>query len=269
MTRPLLPPRGVFVPTELLFDLSLSSTVRETASQIIALAWGQSETPPLTFEKLHQLTGKSIPTLYGHLRLLQTRGVLRWRSGGSSTFIFSLEFGIALAETMRLNSDEVQTDSEKLELPYPLNQPNIKSTQRKIKNSDSEKLESSKNSESAPRPRDPMFDAICFVTQVDPTIKSAAASVGKARRELLQAKPPYTADEVLAFGVWWNGDDWRRKNGPPACHNITQKIGVIRNGNGNGGSSHAPSVRRSRQYSETDIAAAAEINAARRNGTGV
>lgn len=260
MTRPLLPPRGVFVPTELLFDLSLSSTVRETASQIIALAWGQSETPPLTFEKLHQLTGKSIPTLYGHLRLLQTRGVLRWRSGGSSTFIFSLEFGIALAETMRLNSDEVQTDSKNLELPYPLNPPNIKSTQMKIKNSDSEKLES------APRPRDPMFDAIVSVTQIDPSIKSAAASVGKARRELLQAKPPYTAEEVLAFGVWWNGDDWRRKNGPPACHNITQKIGVIRNGNG--GSSHAPSVRRSRQYSEADIAAAAEINAARRNGTG-
>jgi len=219
MPRPLIPPRGVFVPSSLLFDHDrpeaewLPPVVRDTAIQIMALAWGKNETPPISFDELSKLTGKSVPTLYAHMGLLRDRDALRWRPSGTSTIIVELLDGTSV--------------SENLEMPDHLNPSNIKSTQRiKIKNSDSEKQEP------APRPRDLMFDAIVSVTQIDPSIKSAAASVGKAQRELTQAKPPYTPEEVLAFGVWWNGDDWRRKNGPPACHQITQKIGVIRNGNG-------------------------------------
>jgi len=245
MPRPLIPPRGVFVPSGLLFDHDrpksewLHPVVRDTAIQIMALAWGKNETPPISFDELSKLTGKSMPTLYAHMGLLRDRGALRWRPSGTSTIIVELLDGTGV--------------SENLEMPDPLNHSELNSIKKdRIKNSDSENSESSKNPESAPRARDPMFDAIVAVTRVDPSIKSAAVSVGKARRELLQAKPPYTAEEVLAFGVWWNGDDWRRKNGPPACHNITQKIGVIRNGNGQSASSepHVSVAERAIQISQ-------------------
>ena len=242
------------MPSSIIFDLTFIPTVRDTAIQLMALAWGKNETPAISFSELAKLTGKSIPTLYAHMGLLRNRGALRWRTSGMSTIIVELLDGMNLPE-----------NSSQLEMPDHLNPLSIKSTRTKIKNSDSSTLEISSPSESAPRPRDPMFDAIVSVTQIDPTIKSAAASVGKARRELLQAKPPYTADEVLAFGVWWNGDDWRRKNGPPACHAITQKIGVIRNGNGGNGNGTG---KRNRVYTDEERATAAAINEARRNGTG-
>lgn len=44
------------------------------------LAWGKSETPPLSFDQLEDITGKSRATIYGHMRDLDTRGALRWRS---------------------------------------------------------------------------------------------------------------------------------------------------------------------------------------------
>lgn len=102
--KTLLPPRGVFVPTKILFDKSFTPTVRDTAAQLLALSWGSKETPPLSFEQLKEITGKSIPTLYGHLRLLRIRGALRWRTGGNSTFIFSLMLDSAPEETEAANS---------------------------------------------------------------------------------------------------------------------------------------------------------------------
>lgn len=84
------------------------------------LAWGQSETPPLSFEQLEEITGKSRATIYGHLRVLDTRGALRWRSAGDATLIVSFiplgdpEPLEELPESRNLdNSDE----SRKLDLP--------------------------------------------------------------------------------------------------------------------------------------------------------
>ena len=84
------------------------------------LAWGQSETPPLSFEQLEEITGKSRATIYGHLRVLDTRGALRWRSAGDATLIVSFiplgdpEPLEELPESRNLdNSDE----SRNLDLP--------------------------------------------------------------------------------------------------------------------------------------------------------
>lgn len=73
MSRPLLPPRGIFVSTRLLFDRRLSSALKETTLQLMALAWGSSElcTPPVSLAQLAELTGKGERTLRGHLLTLE------------------------------------------------------------------------------------------------------------------------------------------------------------------------------------------------------
>jgi hypothetical protein len=72
-SRPLLPPRGLFVGTRLLFDTRLSPTLKETLLQVMAMAWGVDghTTPPLTYPLLERLTGKDARTLRGHFALLK------------------------------------------------------------------------------------------------------------------------------------------------------------------------------------------------------
>jgi hypothetical protein len=87
--------------------------------------------------------------------------------------------------------------------------------------------------EESSRKRDLLFDAICAVCMIDPKVKGNGAKIGKARAALSDSEPPYSADEILAFGAWWNSDDWRRKKGPPSVWKLTEQIGIVRNGNGN------------------------------------
>lgn len=87
-------------------------------------------------------------------------------------------------------------------------------------------------SERAGRPRDLLFDAICAICVIDPSVKGNGASVGRVRAELIAAQPPYTPDEIRAFGQWWNSDDFRRKRGPPTLWKLREQIGIVRNGNG-------------------------------------
>lgn len=90
---PLLPPRGVFTVTSLIFDARLPASVKETLLQLLALAWSSPshETGPLSYEQLSELTGKSHTTLYGHLTALRAyRSALRLRNAGRGCFIVSL-----------------------------------------------------------------------------------------------------------------------------------------------------------------------------------
>ena len=89
MSRPLLPPRGIFIPSTLLYDRKISPAVRDTWSQLRGLAWGQISTPPLTYQQIIEMTGKSQSTLFEHMRLLRITGALQWRSAGSATLIIS------------------------------------------------------------------------------------------------------------------------------------------------------------------------------------
>jgi hypothetical protein len=89
--RPLLPPRGVFVPTPLAYHRDLSSAAFHTWVQLYGLAWGKNETPALSLIQISELTGKSTSTIYGHMALLRSRGALRWRSSGKGTFIVTFD----------------------------------------------------------------------------------------------------------------------------------------------------------------------------------
>jgi len=85
--RPLMPPRGVFVPSSILYDKEMPSALRDTYLQILGLSWGKKETPELSVKQLSSLLGKSQATIYGHLASLRDRCALRWRNAGEGTII--------------------------------------------------------------------------------------------------------------------------------------------------------------------------------------
>ena len=80
MTRPILPPRGIFVPTKLL-EAPIRAPVLATAVKILALTWGRSgDTPELSWKFLEEYTGLHRSQLYGHLSHLASMGVCAWMS---------------------------------------------------------------------------------------------------------------------------------------------------------------------------------------------
>jgi hypothetical protein len=81
----------------------------------------------------------------------------------------------------------------------------------KIKNLDSD-------GERTARPRDPLFDAISGLCQVDP--KTAGASIAKVSKAL--AKAGYGPEDVQKFGERW------RFSGPPTLWQLKEQIGVVR-----------------------------------------
>jgi hypothetical protein len=93
MPRSLLPPRGIFAGTSILFNRDLSAPVKETLLQVMALSWGSDShtTPPLTYTLLEHLTGKNARTLRGHLAELRSyQAVLRLQPAGSGQFFLIL-----------------------------------------------------------------------------------------------------------------------------------------------------------------------------------
>lgn len=83
--------------------------------------------------------------------------------------------------------------------------------------------------EKAPRPRDPLFDAIAEVTCTDPA--TAGPSIGKTESALKKANPPYTPEEVFNFRDQWPA--WKDK--PPTLWQLKEQIGIVRAPSKNGG----------------------------------
>lgn len=83
-----------------------------------------------------------------------------------------------------------------------------------------------KNIKPVAKKRDPLFDSIAEVCQVDPA--TTGASIGKVKKALLKAEPPYTPEEIRTFGVWHNSDEWRKEKGPPSLWTLQEKIGMVR-----------------------------------------
>lgn len=78
--------------------------------------------------------------------------------------------------------------------------------------------------EKKPRERDLLFDAIAEVCQVDPA--TIGSSIGTVKTALLKANPPYTPEEVRAFGEqWWS---WKERTGPPTIWQLRERIGNVR-----------------------------------------
>ena len=91
--------------------------------------------------------------------------------------------------------------------------------------SDSEEIQIQKKKDSAasPRRRDPVFDAIAEVCAADVTIDGIGRSVGMVAAALKKASPPYSADEILA---WGREQAWR--SSPPTVWQLKQGIGAVR-----------------------------------------
>lgn len=93
------PPKYVNVPTSVIYS-ALPSPIRETLIQIIGLAWESKfrETPPLTFEELAKILGKSDSTVYQHVQYLRSHSWLQFRSAGGPAYTFSLIDRSAISE---------------------------------------------------------------------------------------------------------------------------------------------------------------------------
>ena len=106
MPRPLLPPRGVFVPTELIYNPDLSSHPLRTWIQLRGLAWGKSETPQLSMGQLQELLSRSRSTIYGHMALLRSWDALRWRPSENGTLIISFPVSLPMFNQPGFKSGE-------------------------------------------------------------------------------------------------------------------------------------------------------------------
>ena len=153
--------------------------------------------------------------------------------------------GMVLLNPFRVSKSDLDTTQIKFVNPVPNPNPNpnpkvnivgANNAPTKPPNDSTQKKTRKPKAQSAepklPRERDVLFDAIASVCCIDPA--TAGASVGKVRAALSATEPPYSADEVKAFGVWWNSDEWRKKKGPPTLWKLKEQIGIVRNGNGHG-----------------------------------
>jgi hypothetical protein len=209
MPRPLLPPRGVFVPASILYDKSITSAVRDTWIQLRGLAYGQLETPSLSFPQLSEILDKSQSTLYGHMTILRARDALRWRSARDGTFIVSFPEAI----------DGIQ-DSENLEKPDSLTPPDKspKSTRgrKELQSPEFQKSGKSTRKEKPPTiPENvmkPFVNTLADVTGAD--LKLNYGRLAKEAKDLHNAG--YTAQQVAMVygkGQVWYTHDWRGQKG--------------------------------------------------------
>lgn len=216
MPRSLLPPRGVFVSSYLVYDKDIPPTVRDSWVQLRGLAWGRLETPSLSIQTISELTGKHKSAIYEHLRLLQARGALRWHPGSKSEIIvvFPEDDNFQLSENMEklnVNNQEVK----------------FKDTKKTLKGDgfqNSGKLEKIKIPAEILKP---IISALSEVTGMD--LKANYSRLSAAAKKL--ALSNYTGDQVITYyskiggnSVWYK-QDWRgRKGDRPTPEAIYQTI---------------------------------------------
>lgn len=89
MIHSLLPPRGIFVPIQMVFNTQLPSVVVITWIQLRSLAWRGWATPPLSLPELASLIGIHPARLQKHLAELQDASALVCRSNRDGKLILS------------------------------------------------------------------------------------------------------------------------------------------------------------------------------------
>lgn len=89
MTHPPLPPRGIFVPTPILFHPELSATVLVTWLKLRSLAWDGWDTPPMNLSQLAAYLGIHPARLNRHLDQLQEVYALFIRPTSQARIILS------------------------------------------------------------------------------------------------------------------------------------------------------------------------------------
>jgi hypothetical protein len=89
MTSALLPPRGIFIPTHMIFNPQLPPAVLVTWIQLRCLAWRGWDTPPFSISELATLIGIHPNRLHKHLSHLKDISALSWRTAGHGKLILS------------------------------------------------------------------------------------------------------------------------------------------------------------------------------------
>jgi len=93
MPRPILPPRGAFIATRVIFHPAMPANLKDTLIMLIALAWSSHThtTPPLTLSQMAKLTGKPERRLFFHIAVLRDQyAALRLQSTGNGIFVVAL-----------------------------------------------------------------------------------------------------------------------------------------------------------------------------------
>jgi len=85
----LLPPRGIFVPTHLIFHPQLPASVLVTWIHLRCLAWRGCTTPPFSLPELASLAGLHPNRLQRHLAQLEDVAALSWRTEKSGKIIIT------------------------------------------------------------------------------------------------------------------------------------------------------------------------------------
>lgn len=134
MPRPLLPPRGLYISSYLLFNPQMKPAVRETLMRLMALAWWQKEhhqTPPLSIFELARLTHKSPRTIHGHLAILRDElAALRLQPAGDGLYVIAFHDwvfepgwsgppGCSILQKPDQEEEDVNSSSCTVEIPPP------------------------------------------------------------------------------------------------------------------------------------------------------
>lgn len=282
MPRPLLPPNYINCSrVDLLFDTSLPPAVFHTWFQLRALAWNATETPPLSIEQLVELTGKSRSTLYGHMRILDTRSALRWRTASDARLIVSFNdsnngldeqsrnldndqdpaptFGVgddgaaidaAVDQSRNLDSESRKLDSQSRNLDKPtlFKSHDIDLQERE---SQSRNLDLSRNLDSQVNAWVERLYSLC---KVNPTLarKGMRKRVMEVALVLMGTFDLYQLD---LFEKRWYETDFRGKNGsPPTPEQVCNSWEIIMKPGGNGNGKHSCGDPAVHQPSSTDDA---------------
>jgi hypothetical protein len=114
MPQPLLPPRGIFIPTRMIFNDQIPPAVLVTWIQLRCLAWSGWVTPPLTIAEFASLIGIHPARLHRHLSQLQDISALSWHStkNGKLTVSFPEE------STVRIENQVAEPIHPDSTIPY-------------------------------------------------------------------------------------------------------------------------------------------------------
>ncbi len=112
MARPLLPPKFVAVPADIVYDTSVPAGVFRTYVQLRGLLWGkEAESQEFSMKELQEVTGLSRSALYGHLGILRDCGWLLSSSTHYSRITIYLHGGAQEAEETVDNSVDKPVDN--------------------------------------------------------------------------------------------------------------------------------------------------------------
>jgi len=121
MLSPLLPPRGIFVPTRMIFNQQLPAAVLVTWIQLRCLAWSGWATPPLSIPELASLTGIHPARLNRHLSQLEEISSLACRTLVNGKIIISFpEEPTGIPERLTENRNYTETTLPGSEQPASL-----------------------------------------------------------------------------------------------------------------------------------------------------